>query len=345
MTPKPDPRALSIGLLVAVLLSGAIILGSRNLRDFDSALIGYAVATVFAARGVTYRFVLWLSRPPTHLYWVRGWQLFASWENLRRYGLLIPQVIWNNLAVQEFIRRRGLGRWIMHLALFWGVVLASLITFPLVFGWFRFRAAGEADYQMMVLGIPVLIFRARSALGFLIIHALDVAAVMVIIGVAIALWRRWTERELMPGQSFGFDLVPLFLLFAISATGLLLTASSMLWYGAFYWFISLAHQAVVILTILYIPFGKFWHVLERPASIGIELYKRVAGAEPTRQCSRCHEKYASDQFVTDLKHTLRDLNQDYTLRPHGPSLQDFCPECKRILRANTYFNRVERGFL
>lgn len=343
--PKLHARALAIALAVAFALSLAIILGSRNLRDFDSALIGYAVATVFAVLGVTYRFVLWLARPPTRLYWVRGWQLFASWENFRRYGTLIPRVLLNNLAVQTFILPRGPGRWIMHLSLFWGVVLASAVTFPLVFGWLRFRAAGEGVYESLVLGVPIVAFQARSVFGFLVIHILDVAAVLVLVGVGIALWRRWTDREVMAGQEFGFDFVPLFLLAAISITGLLLTASSMLWWGAFYWFISLAHQALVILTILYIPFGKFWHLLERPASIGIELYKTAAGVRPSWECARCHQKYVSPLFIADLKQTLRDLNQDYTMGPEGQSLQDFCPECKRVLRANTYFEKVERGFL
>ncbi len=343
--PKPHPRALTIALLVASMLTLAIVLGSRNLRDFYSALIGYAVATVFAALGVTYRFVGWLTRPPTYLYWVRGWQLFASWENFRRFGGLIPRVIVNNLATQLFILPRGLDRWIMHLGLFWGTVLASAITFPLVFGWFRFRASGDGEYQMLALGTPIANFPARSALGFLIFHALDVAALLVLGGVVIALWRRWTDREVMAGQEFGFDFVPLFLLAAISITGLMLTASSLLWRGSFYWFVSLTHQGLVILTILYVPFGKFWHILERPASIGIELYKRVAGARHSWVCQRCHRTYVSPLFVSDLKETLRNLNQDYTMGAAGEWLQDFCPECKRVLRANTYFDQVERGFL
>jgi len=232
--PKLELRALSIALRVTFLLSLTIVLGSRNLRNFDAALIGYAVATVSAVLGVTYRFVQWLDRPPTRLYWVRGWQLFTSWQNFRRHGWLIPRVILNDLATQTFIRPRSLDRWVMHLCLFWGVVLASLITFPLVFGWLRFQAAGEGEYQLLALGLPLMAFPARSVLGFLIIHALDFTALLVLVGVGIALWRRWTDRGMMAGQDFGFDFVPLFLLAAIAVTGLLLTASSMLWRGTFY---------------------------------------------------------------------------------------------------------------
>ncbi len=342
--PKLDARSGIIALSIGILLTLAIIVGSRNLRDFDSALIGYATATVFATIGVTYRFVQWLSRPPTHLYWVRGWQLFASWDNFRSYGWLIPRAIIGDLAVQDFIIPRGLYRWVMHFCLFWGVILSSLITFPLVFGWIRFHLVGRMDYQALFLGFPVVTFPVRSILAFIVFHFLDITAALVIVGVAIALWRRWTDRSLMPEQEFGFDFLPLFLLLAISVTGLLLTASSLLWRGDFYWFIGLAHQGVVILAILYIPFGKFWHVLERPASVGIRLYKQVNTLN-ARPCVRCGREFASQQFVDDLKQTLRDLDQDYTMSREGRWLQDYCPECKRILRANTYFTKVQRGFL
>lgn len=342
--PRLDLRAGIITLSMGVLLTLAIIVGSRNLRDFDAALIGYATATVFAAMGVTYRFVQWLSRPPARLYWVRGWQLFASWENFRRYGWLIPRAIIDDLAVQSFILPRGIERWVMHFSLFWGVVLASLITFPLVFGWIRFHLVGAMDYQALVLGFPVVTFPVRSVLAFIVFHFLDITAVLVIIGVAIALWRRWTDRGLIPEQEFGFDFLPLYLLLAISVSGLLLTASSLLWQGNFYWFIALTHQGVVVLAILYIPFGKFWHVLERPASIGIRLYKQVNMLN-ARPCIRCGRAFTSQQFVEDLKQTLRELNQDYAMGPEGQWLQDYCPECKRILRANTYFTKTQRGFL
>ncbi|GGN56195.1 hypothetical protein GCM10012285_50610 [Streptomyces kronopolitis] len=56
--PRPRPpalRATLMGSIAALLLSAAIALGSRMLRDFDSALLLYAVATVFLAFGLAYR--------------------------------------------------------------------------------------------------------------------------------------------------------------------------------------------------------------------------------------------------------------------------------------------------
>ena len=64
------------GLIVTVLLGAAILVGSRNLSRFDSALVAYTFATLFAAFGLTYRYSMWLQRPPTALYWRRGWEAF-----------------------------------------------------------------------------------------------------------------------------------------------------------------------------------------------------------------------------------------------------------------------------
>ncbi len=342
-----DRGAAMVASLATIILVVLIFIGSRGLRYFDSAMIGYAVATVFAVLGIGYRFTQWLSRPPTQLYWLRGWQLFLSWENFRRFGWLIPRVVWANLASQGFLRWRpsGLERWIMHLSLFWGVTLSALITFPLVFGWLVLRSPGDRLYQLYFFGFPTIIFEPRSIFGWVFIHALDFTALLVLLGVALALRRRWTDRDMISGQQFGFDFLPLLLLAAIAITGLLLTTSTLFWEGRFFWFMALTHQTTVVLGILYIPFGKLFHLLERPASIGIELYRAVAGLVGGAHCARCGREFASGLFVDDLKRTLRLLNQNYSMPPDERWLQEYCPECKRILRLNSYFTRVHRGFL
>ena len=66
-------RAAGWGLVATAVLAGLIVLGSRNLAHFDAALVGYTFATLFAAFGIVYRYAMWLQRPPTRLYWRRGW--------------------------------------------------------------------------------------------------------------------------------------------------------------------------------------------------------------------------------------------------------------------------------
>src|SRR5437868_6366509 len=105
-------RCILVGLLAAAALTLLIALGSRGFHWFDAALIGYAVATIFATAAVTYKYSFWLARPPTGRYWRRSWVLFLSYENFRRYTVLIPTAIITDLFSQDFIRRRGLYRWI-----------------------------------------------------------------------------------------------------------------------------------------------------------------------------------------------------------------------------------------
>src|SRR5215469_6731841 len=68
-------RATGWGLVATAALAVLIVLGSRNLAHFDAALVGYTFATLFAAFGIVYRYAMWLQRPPTRLYWRRGWEL------------------------------------------------------------------------------------------------------------------------------------------------------------------------------------------------------------------------------------------------------------------------------
>ena len=71
-------HALAWGLIAAAALIVGIVVGSRGFKDFDPALVSYAGATVFSAFGLGYRYAMWLRRPPTRLYWFRGWQIFLN---------------------------------------------------------------------------------------------------------------------------------------------------------------------------------------------------------------------------------------------------------------------------
>src|SRR5262245_21019107 len=85
-------KASAWGLLFAGVLAALIVIGSRNLNHFDAALVGYTFATLFAAFAITYRYAMWLQRPPTRVYWRRGWSVFFT-----------PRLVGANLA--EGLRR------------------------------------------------------------------------------------------------------------------------------------------------------------------------------------------------------------------------------------------------
>ena len=350
-TPRELP-AVALAAAAAIVLVVLIYLGSRGFQDFDSALIGYAVGTVFATAAITYRYTLWITRPPTWRYFKAGWTNFLSVKNFRAYAAFIPLAWWRDIFGQTFIRKRGLQRWVMHLCIFWGVVLSCLITFPLTFGWIHFTMASVGTYWVWFFGIPVLRFLLDTPLGFAIFHGLDFTAGILLVGLAIAFRRRVTDLGLLATQRFGFDLVPLVLLFAIAVTGLALTGSSNLWGGKYYSFIALTHEAVVVGWLISLPFGKFFHIVQRPASIGVTLYQTVnqdierTGERPEiGRCRRCEVELPSQRFIDDLKLTLTDLGQNYDLGDEDGALQDYCPTCKRILRGQAYYQLMGRRFL
>jgi hypothetical protein len=353
-TPPPAARlnvpAAALAAASALALCLLIYVGSRRLADFDSALVGYAVATVFATAAVVYRYALWITRPPTWRYFVGGWRNFLSIANFRRYAALVPVELWRDILAQTFLRHRGGSRWLMHLCLSWGVALSLAVTLPLTFGWIRFTLVPPETYQLWVFGLPVMRFGIRAGIGFGLFHALDFTAAILIVGIAIALWRRFTDVGLLTTQRFAFDLLPIVLLFAIAVTGLALTASTMWWHGRFYSFIALVHQAVVVGWLLSIPFGKFFHIVQRPASVGVTLYQRVnQGLEQhdarvaPQACRGCGAPLPSARFVADLTATLAELGQRYEVP--GGLLQELCPTCKRRLRAGAYYDVLGKRFL
>ena len=103
MAGRERMKATAWGLFVSGLLMGLIVIGSRNLQHFDAALIGYTFATLFATFGITYRYAMWLHRPPTRLYWRRGWQVFAHPRHVGRnlLELLRRQAAVEALDVQQ----------------------------------------------------------------------------------------------------------------------------------------------------------------------------------------------------------------------------------------------------
>lgn len=340
-----------LALLTLVVVAALIYFGSRGLRDFDSALIGYAVGVTFAIVGMVYRYTLWLGRPPTGRYFRAGWRNFLSWKNFRRYTLLIPKLWWTDIFAQTFIFRRGIWRWLMHMSIFWGVVISLLVTVPLSFGWFHLTLASQDSYRIWFFGVSLFTFPLNTPISWSIFHVLDYTAFLLLFGLAIAFWRRSSDAGLLATQRFSFDLMPLILLFAIAVTGLALTASEILWAARYYSFIALTHEVVVVVWLISLPFGKFFHIVERPATIGITLYNTVnqdiERAGPAREggrCARCGSALPSAQFVHDLKNTLVDLGQHYDMRERG-ILQDYCPTCKRLLRGDAYYQLMQKRFL
>jgi hypothetical protein len=320
------------GLLLTLLLGILILVGSRNLAHFDAALVAYTFSILFATFGLTYRYAMWLSRPPTALYWRRGWQAFfrRGWR-VRNARFWLSRVGLDVLA-NRFIVRRDRLRGLTHLLIMWGCILAVAITFPLVFGWLHFRPVlGDlALYEAVIFGFPAFQFPHESVVAFFLFHGLVWASFLVIAGVMLAMRRRMREEGAGALQRFAEDFMPLILLFAVSLTGLMLTASYTWMKGYAYTFIAILHAITVIGTFLWLPFGKFFHIFQRPAQLGVGFYMDIGRAGEAAHCRRCGHAFSSRMHVEDLIEVEKRLGYHYEIP--GSDVEHYqwiCPPCRR----------------
>jgi len=325
-------RAGAWATLVTAGLAAAIVVGSRNLQHFDAALVGYTFATLFAAFGISYRYAMWLHRPPTRMYWRRGWQAFLSRRSMGRNTLSLGRRALVEFAGNAYIFKRGRLRGLAHWLIMWGCVLAAAITFPLVWGWIHFETVpGDLHtYRTFVFGVPTQDFPIESVIAFLIFHGLVWSSFLVIAGVMLAFRRRMIDHGAVAVQQFGQDILPLLLLFAISVTGLMLTASYTWMRGYAYDFLAILHAATVIVTLLWLPFGKLFHVFQRPAQLGVGFYKDVGARGEQAACRRCGQPFAPLPMIRDLTVVEQELGFRYEL-PDGGHYQQVCPRCRRAL--------------
>jgi nitrate/nitrite transporter NarK len=328
--PAEQIRAGAWATLWTGLLAASIVVGSRNLQNFDSALVVYTFGALFSTWGVAYHYCVWIEKPPTRVYWRRGWELFWKLGVVKGAAWFVLAV-WDHVVAQNFIRHRSRLRWWMHQLIFWGCVLAAAITFPLAFGWVHFRSApgDQMTYVTYVFGFPVGTLPLGTVVAWLTFHGLDVSACLVLGGVGLSLWRRMRDPGARAVQDFGRDLFPLVLLVAISVTGLALTVSASWMRGASYQFLALLHALVVVLALLYLGFGKFFHVFQRPAQLGVRLYREEGARGEGAACASCGDRFASRMHVEDLAAVLRDLGFDYRTEGRAGTWQELCPACKR----------------
>jgi hypothetical protein len=325
-------KAILSGLLAAGLLAIAIFVGSRNLRHIDAALVGYTFASLFAVFGLGYRYSMWLQRPPTRMYWRRGWQSFLRRGHLASSFKGFATRFVSVFMLNRFIWRRSRPRGLTHMLIMWGCILAAAITFPLVFGWIYFETVpGDLSrYQVFVFGLPLFGFAHESLVGHLIFHGLVWSSFLVIAGVLLALHRRLRDHGAAALQDLQEDILPLFMLFAVSVTGLLLTVSYTWLKGYAYEFLAITHAVTVIFTLLWLPFGKFFHIFQRPAQLGVKFYKDIGAETEQAVCARCRKPYATKMHIEDLILVERELGYRYDW-PENPAghYQRVCPTCRR----------------
>src|SRR5690606_10647228 len=114
-------------------------------------------------------------------------------------------------------------------------------------------------------------------------------------------------------------------LFAVSITGLMLTASYTWMDGYAFQCLAILHALTVIFTLLYLPFGKFFHIFQLPAPLAVRLYKEVGTEGEKAHCRRCGHAFTSRMKVEDLIETERALGFRYEMEGGTDHYQWVCP--------------------
>lgn len=329
-------RALIVAGAATLALILAIVVGSRNLENFDAALVAYLFGAIFAWFGVVYRYAVWLQRPPTWRYFVRGWKLLLS-RRFVAYAAVLAKHLLVEFIGQRFIRNRGRARGVGHMLMAGGCLLAFAITFPLVFGWvhFRLKPGGIDTYQLYNFGFRVGEFRLHTWVAETIFNGLNWSAFLVIAGVMLLMRRRLTHAGQVAVQTFEGDWMPLLTLLAVAVTGLGITLDYRFMAGRAHQFMAITHAITVILFLLWIPFGKFFHIIQRPAQLGIAVYRRAGELGRRAICPHTGEDFTSQMHLDDLKQVTRELGYDYS-KQDGTSHLDLSPQGKRAALAKAH---------
>ena len=95
----------------------------------------------------------------------------------------LVKLMLDNIVIQKFIERRSRSRWLAHMCLAWGCLIAFAITFPLSWGWVQFGSHGNR-YVVEFMGAKQFTFEPHSVVGFLFFNGLNFSAVFVLVGVA-----------------------------------------------------------------------------------------------------------------------------------------------------------------
>jgi uncharacterized membrane protein len=186
-------------------------------------------------------------------------------------------------------------------------------------------------YTVVGLGMNLMKVKADGIIAFFFYNALNITAVMVIVGVSMALYRRLKNMQARAEQNFMYDFLPLYLLLFICITGLLLTFMNIVMHGAGQPIMSLIHQFSVIVTLIYLPFGKLAHIPFRPMSVLARNYRQHYAEQSMKECKVCGDHFVSVEQSSDVIHVLGMNDIDFKMK-EGFHLAELCLPCRRKYR-------------
>ncbi len=330
-------KASMYSFFAVLLLFFSMWVSTSNFLHIDMALLGYMISSFIFAIGLGIRMSFWFYRKATSRVASRSTENLFDKERLKRSAKSIFRTLIDNIILQKFIFRRGIYRGIQHIMISWGCLISFGVTFGLTFGWFRFDLIDPETYQVVVFNIPTMTMAAHGLFAELVYNALNIGAIMVMIGVCMALYRRLTNYDVKVTQRFEFDILPLLILLAVTATGLFLTISYTFFDGWMHHYMSLTHQVTVVIMLMYFPFGKLFHVPIRPLAAAVPMsYQEIVKVD-TKACKGCGQPYSNDDQIADVQAILKAQNIDFKLAD-GTYLSDYCTGCRRRIRVMKQMN-------
>ncbi|MDT8861273.1 MFS transporter [Alkalihalobacillus sp. MEB130] len=330
-------KASMYSFVIVMVLIFLMWIGTGQFSHIDLMLFGYLISSFVFAIGMTIRLCAWAVRPATHQVLKRSFANMKKKKRAKRNWKAIIKTAFDNIILQKFIFKRGIYRGIMHWLIAWGCIGSFAITFGLTFGWMHFKLVDPETYQMVVMGIPTITMAANGIFAELVYNGLNITAMMVLIGVTMALIRRSRNQDVKVTQRVEFDLLPLYILLWVTVSGLLLTVSYKFLGGWMHNYLALIHQITVVIFLVYFPFGKLFHLPVRPLATAVPMnYQEVVGVD-TRECTSCQTPYSNDDQIADVKEILGVQSFDLQLAD-GTYLADYCPSCRRRIRVMKQLN-------
>jgi hypothetical protein len=312
----------------------------------DLAVLGYQVASVLFVMGCLYRFIAWLRYPPNRTLWGRSAHALQQRGWKPNLVTLIRSVI-TRLLLQTFIVRRSWLRWFTHFAIFGGCVIVSAVCFALAWGWMSFSLVGQQTYCARMFDIPIITFHVHSVIAFLAFNAINLGALLLLLGLILAFWQRIKMRPVEKAERLREQFSSLYLLLAITVSGLLLTVSYKFFNGIGHRQLVVIHEVIVILGLLWVPFSKLFHIEVSPATVALDVAEGPGFVEPSR-CSRCGKTLSAVWTPKDLQGVLASAGVQVAGDVADPEVLSLCPSCRRHRQAEGLLSKhvaIDAGHL
>lgn len=307
-------------------------------KTLDPALFNYLTVSTIAFFCVSLRLFSWFQRPATKMY-LSGYDATSVKRMLScgYHKLLyqLTQFVTTRFVVQNQIRKRNYIRWAYHIMLSGGCTLAFIITFPLVFGFIIFDGSDDAghSYKLLMFGVTMAKFPIDSFIGWTLFNGLNISAILAISGTCMAMYHRAFDKGLKSTSRFTEDWIPLLVILSVSLTGILLWVSAHYMEGYGHKLLRYVHFVTVAFLILYIPFGKLFHIFQRWLSVLVKFHQYTGNLNQQRECIACGYQFNYQLHCNGLSSTLDSLGFNYNFSDkHNQSNDEFCsicPKCRR----------------